>query len=70
MKKLSALLLAIAMCAGAFTAKKYKKQLTGTGDGYGGEIKVTLTQKGGKITALEITSEKETPGIGVEPWKS
>ena len=66
MKKLSALLLAIAMCAGAFTACSSEKQLTGTGDGYGGEIKVTLTQKDGKITALEITGEKETPGIGVE----
>lgn len=38
--------------------------LTGTADGFGGEVVVTLTREGDKITACSITGENETPDVG------
>ena len=65
MKKLASILLSMllvaCMIAGAAAA-------TFTGDDNGiGPITVTLTVEDGKITAAEVTGEKETPGFGYEP---
>ncbi len=38
--------------------------LTGTADGFGGEVKVAVTVEDGKIVSVEATGEKETEGIG------
>lgn len=38
--------------------------LTGTAKGFGGEVTVTLTMEGDKVTACSIDGEKETPDIG------
>lgn len=38
--------------------------LTGTAEGFGGEVAVTLTSVDGKITECKITGDKETPDIG------
>ena len=37
---------------------------TGAADGFGGEVKVTVTVEDGKIVSVEATGEKETEGIG------
>ncbi len=37
---------------------------TGTAQGYGGEVSVTVTVEDGTITAVEITGDAETDGIG------
>ena len=44
---------------------------TGTAQGYGGEVSVTVTVEDGTITAVEITGDAETDGIGknvVNEW--
>lgn len=38
--------------------------LTGTAEGFGGDVTVTLTMEGDKITACSITGDDETPDIG------
>lgn len=38
--------------------------LTGTAEGYGGPVKVSLTRDNGVITACSIQGEKETPEVG------
>ena len=38
--------------------------LTGTGQGFGGEVTVTVTKEGDKITKVEAVGENETQGIG------
>ncbi|WP_312811943.1 FMN-binding protein [Sedimentibacter sp.] len=38
--------------------------LTGTAEGFGGAVTVTLTMDGDKITGVEIVGDGETPGIG------
>lgn len=38
--------------------------LTGTAQGFGGDVTVTLTREGDKITACSITGDDETPDIG------
>jgi len=38
--------------------------LTGTAQGYGGEVKVTVTVDGDDIVSVEAVGEKETEGIG------
>ncbi len=38
--------------------------LTGTAEGFGGAVNVTLTMDGDKITNVEIEAADETPGIG------
>ena len=40
------------------------KTYTATTKGYGGDVAVELTVSGNKITAVKITGDKETPGIG------
>jgi uncharacterized protein with FMN-binding domain len=40
------------------------KTLTGTGKGYGGDITVTVTKEGDKITKVEAKGDKETPAVG------
>lgn len=46
-----------------------KKTYTATSKGYGGEISVALTVGNGKISAVKITGDKETPGVGGEAVK-
>lgn len=41
-----------------------KKELTGVGEGFGGPLKVSVTLDGDKITAVTVTENTETPGIG------
>lgn len=62
MKKLMALLLALALIPTAAFAEV--KTASGTADGYGGPINVTLSVEEGKLINVEVTGEKETIGIG------
>lgn len=41
-----------------------EETLTGTAEGFGGELTVTLTMDGDKITACSIQGDDETPDIG------
>jgi electron transport complex protein RnfD len=49
---------------GAAEAAVEGNTATGTADGFGGEVSVTLTVEDGKITECTIVSEKETPAVG------
>src|SRR5690554_75563 len=74
MKKILALLLAATMALGLFACKAKvepgelpggeTKTLTGTGEGYGGEVKVTVTMEGNKIKNVVAEGPKETEGVG------
>lgn len=46
------------------TAAAETETLTGTAEGFGGDVTVTLTMEGDKITACSITGDGETPDIG------
>lgn len=39
-------------------------EFEGTGEGFGGPIKVKVVVSGGKITAIELLENSETPGLG------
>ena len=41
-----------------------KETLTGTAEGFGGEVSVTVVREGGKIVSVEVKGDGETPGIG------
>lgn len=41
-----------------------KETLTGTAEGFGGEVSVTVTTEGGKIVNVDVIGDAETPGIG------
>lgn len=53
-----------ATTAGQETTQEQAETLTGKGDGFGGEIVVTLTREGGTITDVKITGDQETNGVG------
>ena len=38
--------------------------LTGTAQGFGGEVSVTVTRANGKIVNVEVVGDGETPGVG------
>jgi len=73
MKKLS-LLLVLALMLFSFAgcskgeepaaATDEAKTLTGTAEGFGGEVSVTVTLNGDDITAVEVVGDSETQGIG------
>ncbi len=50
--------------AATTAAEAAGETLTGTAEGFGGDVTVTLTSAGGKITESKITGDKETPDIG------
>lgn len=62
MKKWVAAILAAAMCLSLACASA--ETLTGTAQGFGGEVSVTITTEDGKITAVAIEGASETPGVG------
>ena len=71
MKKAVSLVLVVLMvtslfgCASQTTAEAPKAEtLTGTGEGFGGEVTVTVTKEGDKITNVEAVGANETAGIG------
>ncbi len=75
MKKAASILLAAAMvlclaaCGGNNNSTPAEpsstaETLTGTAEGYGGAVNVTLTREGGKITACTIEGKDETAEIG------
>ena len=66
-----AMVLALAACGGAENKEPANNDaanepvvVTGTADGFGGEVSVTLTLDGDKVTKAEIVGEKETDGLG------
>ncbi len=65
-----AMVLALAACGGAENKEPANNEanepvvVTGTADGFGGEVSVTLTLDGDKVTKAEIVGEKETDGLG------
>ena len=61
MKKLLGILLVVAMLMTSMTAMA--DTFEGVGTGLGGEIKLNVTVEDGKITAIEVVSHNETPGI-------
>ena len=62
MKKLASVLLSLLMLTGMM-AGAFADTFTGEDAGMG-PVTVTLTVEDGKITAAEVTGEKETPGFG------
>lgn len=71
MKKALSLILVLLMvtslfgCASQTAAPEVKAEtLTGTGKGFGGDVTVTVTKEGDKITKVEAVGAKETAGIG------
>ncbi|MEG1389223.1 MAG: FMN-binding protein [Angelakisella sp.] len=73
MKKILAISLAVVMVlsmaacgstTGTAPEAADKKELTGVGEGFGGLLKVAVTTEGGKITAVTVTENSETPAIG------
>lgn len=72
MKKAVSLILVLLMvtslfgCASQTTTEPggEAQTLTGTGEGFGGEVTVTVTKEGDKITKVEPVGDKETAGIG------
>lgn len=62
MKKWVAAILAAAMCLSLACASA--ETLTGTAQGFGGEVSVTITTEDGRITAVAIEGASETPGVG------
>ena len=76
MKKMFLLLLTVLMAATALsgctsTSGKYKPgTYTASAQGYGGDVKVTVTVDADKITAVTIDGPDETPAIGGEAIKT
>ncbi|MEA5094883.1 MAG: FMN-binding protein [Sedimentibacter saalensis] len=69
MKKGLSLVLVLLMVTSLFgcatkTEAPAAETLTGTGEGFGGEVTVTVTKEGDKITSVVAVGEKETAGIG------
>lgn len=60
------MLLSIVACASETqtTPEGGKLTLSGVGKGFGGELKVTVTKEGDKITNVVVDSHNETNGIG------
>ncbi len=50
--------------AGNSDAGNDDSALTGTAKGFGGDVTVTLTMDGDKITDVKIVGDSETPGVG------
>ncbi len=63
MRKLLALVLCIVLTF-ALAATGISETLTGVAKGFGGELTVTVTTDGDKITAVTVDSHNETPNIG------
>ena len=62
MKRILALLLGLMMLCSVAAAET----LTGEAEGFAGPIKATVTVEDGKIVALELVGNDETPGIGAD----
>ncbi|MDL2059116.1 FMN-binding protein [Mesosutterella sp. AGMB02718] len=62
MKKLIVLAAAALLAAGANAAYK-DGTYTGVGQGKAGPVKVQVTVKGGKVAAVKVLEQKETPMI-------
>lgn len=68
LRKRAAMMLALCLTTGILAMPAMASQLEdgvfeGTGQGFGGDIKVAVTVAGGKITAMDILSHSETIGI-------
>ena len=61
MKKILGLILVVAMLMTSMTAMA--DTFEGVGNGLGGEIKLNVTVEDGNITAIDVVSHNETPGI-------
>lgn len=70
MKKVFALLLAALMVMTAVAAFADDGVFTGESSGYNGPITAEVTIEGGKIVALTLTGDGETPAIGGEALKT
>lgn len=73
MKKAVSLILVLLMVTSLFGCASQPTEqpaaaetLTGTGEGFGGEVTVTVTKEGDKITKVEAAGANETAGIGSE----
>lgn len=70
MKKAVSLILVLLMVTSLFGCSQPAAEapkgetLTGTGEGFGGEVTVTVTKEGDKITNVVAVGESETAGIG------
>lgn len=73
MKKQNAMkkLLPLSLCLLFFlTACASAQPLTGQAKGYGGELKVSVTMEGDKITAVDVTENSETPAVAGDALKN
>ncbi len=64
MKKILLVAVVIAMVTGC--SSREEPILTGTSQGYNGEIKVQVTMLGEDISRVEVVSHSETDGIGTK----
>nr|MBR4279942.1 FMN-binding protein [Clostridia bacterium] len=64
MKKAIALLLALGMAGLMAGCAATAEQHSGEAQGYGGPVRVTVSISGTDITAVQVTSHNETPGVG------
>lgn len=64
MKRILSLIMALALCALMMTGALAENVYSATISGFGGPMTVEVTVEGEQITAVAITSNTETPGIG------
>ena len=65
MRKIISLLLGLTLTSALLTGcTAAAEQHTGTAQGYGGPLTVSVTMNGTDITAVEVTSHQETEGVG------
>ena len=56
--------LALALLAIMLLTTASAQEFTGTANGFGGPVTVTISVENGAITACAISAESETPSIG------
>ena len=64
MKKGIALLLALALCCAGMAGAAAAETYTASAQGFGGQVSVTLTIDGDKLTDVTVEGTNETEGVG------
>ena len=62
MKRVLSILLCLMLCIPAAAA--FAEESSAVAQGFGGEVRVTVSIQNGKIISVTATGENETPGVG------
>ena len=62
MKRVLSILLCLMLCIPAAAA--FAEESSAVAQGFGGEVRVTVSVQNGKIISVTATGENETPGVG------